>query len=188
MPTPPPLVRASDSVLVIVDIQDRLLAAIPVEPREQMLRNARILAESAARLSIPILVTEQYPSGLGRTVATVAEALPAAALRIEKTRFSCAGCEAFTAALAAAARSQIVLAGMEAHVCVLQSALELRAAGREVWVVEDACCSRKPENRRNAMERMRAAGVMATNTESVVFEWLRDARHEQFKAISSLLR
>jgi nicotinamidase-related amidase len=77
---------------------------------------------------------------------------------------------------------------MEAHVCVLQSALELRAAGREVFVVEDACCSRRRENHANAIKRMRSAGVVVTNTESVVFEWLRDARHEKFKAISALLR
>jgi nicotinamidase-related amidase len=90
--------------------------------------------------------------------------------------------------LEATGRRQVVLAGMEAHVCVLQSALDLRTAGREVFVVEDACCSRSPRNRENAMHRLRAAGVVVTNTESVVFEWLRDARHEQFKALSALLR
>lgn len=188
MTTPSLLARAADSVLVIVDIQDRLLAVMPVVAREQMLRNTRILAESAARLGIPVLVTEQYPSGLGPTAAPVAEVLPPAAPHIEKTCFSCAGCEAFSAALTAAARSQIVLAGMEAHVCVLQSALELRAAGRVVWVVEDACCSRNPANHRNAIDRMRTAGVVVASTESVVFEWLRDARHEHFKAISALVR
>jgi len=188
MTTPSVLARAADSVLVIVDIQDRLLAIMPDAAREQMLRNTRILAESAALLGIPVLVTEQYPKGLGHTAAAVAEALPPATPRIEKTCFSSAGCEAFAAALAAAARSQIILAGMEAHVCVLQSALELRAAGREVWMVEDACCSRNPANRRNASDRLRAAGVVVTNTESVVFEWLRDARHEHFKAISALVR
>jgi len=188
MPTPSLLARAADSVLVIDDIQERLLSVMPPAARDQMLRNVRILAESAALLGIPVLVTEQYPRGLGATAAPVLEALPPATPRIEKTCFSCAGSEGFTAALAAAARSQIVLAGMEAHVCVLQSALELRAAGREVWMVEDACCSRNPANHRNAADRLRAAGVVVANTESVVFEWLRDARHEYFKAISTMVR
>jgi nicotinamidase-related amidase len=182
------LARAADSVLVIVDIQERLLPTMPPAGREQMLRNVRILAESATRIGVPILVTEQYPKGLGPTTEPVLEALPPVAPRIDKTCFSCSGSEAFIAALAATARSQVVLAGMEGHVCVLQSALELRAAGREVWVVEDACCSRNPANLVNAVHRMRAAGVVVANTESVIFEWLRDARHEQFKAISALLR
>ncbi|MFY9726893.1 MAG: isochorismatase family protein, partial [Bryobacteraceae bacterium] len=188
MPTPSLLARAADSVLVIVDIQDRLLAVMPAGAREAMLHNTRILAQSAALLAIPVLVTEQYPNGLGHTAAPVAEALPAATPRVEKTCFSCAASAAFTAALAASGRSQIILAGMEAHVCVLQSALDLRAAGREVWVAEDACCSRNPANHRNAIGRMRAAGVVVANTESVVFEWLRDAGHEHFKAISALVR
>lgn len=188
MPTPSLLARAADSVLVIVDIQDRLLAVMPAGAREAMLHNTRILAQSAALLAIPVLVTEQYPNGLGHTAAPVAEALPAAAPHVEKTCFSCAASAAFTAALAASGRSQIILAGMEAHVCVLQSALDLRAAGREVWVAEDACCSRNPANHRNAIGRMRAAGVVVANTESVVFEWLRDAGHEHFKAISALVR
>jgi len=188
MPTPPLLARAADSVLVIVDIQQRLLPVMPAAGSEHMLRNVRILAESAARLAVPILVTEQYPSGLGPTVAPVLEAMPPAVPRIAKTCFSCSASPEFTAALAACFRSQIVLAGMEAHVCVLQSAMELRAAGREVWVAEDACCARNPANLRNAMDRMRSAGVVITNTESVVFEWLRDARHDHFKAISALVR
>jgi len=188
MTTPPLMARATESVLAIIDIQDRLLAVMPADARDEMLRNSRLLIQSAAVLDIPVLVTEQYPRGLGLTAASVAEVLPPGAPRIEKTRFSCAGLAAFGEALTGSARSQIVLAGMEAHVCVLQSALDLRAAGREIWVAEDACCSRNPDNRRNAMERMSAAGVVVASTESVIFEWLRDSRHEQFKAISGLLR
>jgi nicotinamidase-related amidase len=85
-------------------------------------------------------------------------------------------------------RPQVVLAGMETHVCILQTALELAAFGREVFVVEDAVCSRTEANRANAFERMRAAGVVLTNMESVLFEWLRDSTHEQFRTISKMIR
>ena len=182
------LMRAADSVLVIIDIQERLAAAMLPAARQAVVRNTGILMRAAASLGIPILATEQYPKGLGPTVAELSEALPSGAQRVEKTYFSCAGAEAFLTALEASGRSQLILAGMEAHVCVLQSALELRAAGREVIVVEDACCSRKRANHANAIGRLRAAGVVVTNTESVLFEWLRDSRHEHFKAISALVR
>jgi nicotinamidase-related amidase len=182
------LARSADSVLVVIDIQERLSAVMLPAARARMIRNTRILLEAAARLGVPALVTEQYPKGLGPTEAEVAGMLPPGTPRLEKTCFSSASSEPFTAALAAGGRSQVVIAGMESHVCVLQSALELRAGREEVFVVEDACCSRSQENHANAMRRLRAAGVVVTNTESVLFEWLRDARHEHFKAISALLR
>lgn len=182
------LARATDSVLVIVDLQERLAAAMVQAARTSVIRNVRILLDAATRLGIPVLVTEQYPKGLGPTAAEVVEILPGGTPRLEKTCFSCAGTESFSTALEASGRTQVILAGMEAHVCVLQSALELRAVRQGVFVVEDACCSRNQEHHANAMHRLRAAGVMVTNTESVVFEWLRDARHEHFKAISARLR
>jgi hypothetical protein len=144
-----------------------------------VLRNARILIDSAALLSVPVVVTEQYTKGLGPTVAALAAP---GSVRFEKTCFSSA------AAPLHPERPQVALAGMEAHVCVLQSALELRAAGRDVFVVEDACCSRAAANHANAMRRLAAAGVIVANTESLLFEWMRDARHEHFKAISAMLR
>lgn len=182
------LARAADSALVVIDIQERLAAAMVPASLEAVVRNTRILIRAAARLGVPVLATEQYPKGLGRTVAELFEVFPAGTQGLEKTCFTCAGAESFSTELGASGRSQLILAGMEAHVCVLQSALELQAAGREVFVVEDACCSRKQENHANAINRLRAAGIVVTNTESVLFEWLRDARHEHFKAISALLR
>jgi len=188
MPAEPTLARAADSVLVLVDVQQRLAAAMPPAARAAVIRNCRALLAAAARLSLPVLATEQYPKGLGPTEPDLLEALPPGAIRIEKTCFSCAGVSPFAQALDALARPQVILAGMEAHVCVLQSALELRAAGRDVFVVEDACSSRNPAHHANAMARMRAAGVIVTNAESVLFEWLRDAAHEHFKAVSALIR
>jgi len=182
------LTRAGDSVLVIIDVQERLAGAMDPAVRDCVIRNTGILLDAAGRLGVPVLVTEQYPKGLGPTVAKVSGMLPEGTAAFEKTCFSCAAAAPFSAALEEGGRSQVILAGMEAHVCVLQTALELRAAGREVFVVEDACCSRHARNHANAIERMRAAGVIVTNTESVVFEWLRDARNEHFKAISAQLR
>lgn len=172
-------VRAADSSLLVIDIQERLISAMPA--RESVIRATNILLEAAVRLGIPVTVTEQYPKGLGPTVAEIASRIPAGAARLEKTCFS-------GAAAVVTGRPQVVIAGMETHVCVLQTALELVAAGREVYVAADAVCSRAEANYRNALARMRDAGVIVTNTESVLFEWLRDAAHDRFRAISKLIR
>ena len=139
------------------------------------------MLEAAARLDIPVWLTEQYPKGLGSTVAELASKLPEGTRHIEKTSFSACAALPLT-------RPQVVLAGMESHVCVLQTALELAAAGREVFVVANAICSRTEINHTNALARMQAAGVVITNTESVVFEWLRDASNEHFRVLSKLIR
>ncbi len=163
----------------MIDIQERLAAVMP--DREPVLRAASILLEAAGRLEIPVLLTEQYPKGLGPTAPDIAAKLPQNATRVEKTTFSACGALPLE-------RPQVVIAGMEAHVCVLQTALELAAAGREVFVAADAVCSRAQSNYANALDRMKSAGVIVTNTESVVFEWLRDAANEHFRALSKLIR
>jgi nicotinamidase-related amidase len=173
------LARASDSALVVIDIQERLAAVMA--GRESVLRKAGILVEAAVRLGVPLIVTEQYPKGLGATAPELAAKLPPETARVEKTTFSACGALPLT-------RAQVVIAGMEAHVCVLQTALELAAAGREVFVVADATCSREDANYLNAIARMQAAGIVITNTESVVFEWLRDAGHRHFRDLSKLIR
>lgn len=174
-----------DSQLVVIDIQERLSAAMDEKVRAQVVRNTGILLEAAGRLEIPVTITEQYPKGLGTTVSELAGQLPEESSRLEKTCFS--GCAAgdFEASLS---HRQVVLTGMESHVCVLQTALELHALGRQVFVVEDALCSRRKASHKNALSRMRQAGVVVSNTESVIFEWLRDAQHEQFKALSRLIK
>jgi nicotinamidase-related amidase len=183
-----PVCRSEDSVLLIVDIQERLTAAMAPAAREIVFRNTGILSQTAERLGIPVMLSEQYPKGLGYTEAEVFQRLGQGAQRFEKTSFSCCGAGELMAALRQAGRHQVVLAGMEAHVCVLQTALGLHSDGFEIYVVEDATCSRSPANRQNALQRLRQAGVVVTNTESVVFEWLKDSRHEHFRAISALLR
>ncbi len=175
----PKLARATDSALVVIDIQERLASVMA--SRDSVTRATGILLEAAARLDIPVVVTEQYPKGLGCTVAELLRKAPGGFVRIEKTTFSACAALPLT-------RPQVVITGMETHVCVLQTAFELAAAGREVFVVEDAVCSRTEANYSNALARMRAAGIVVTNTESVIFEWLRDAAHEHFRTISKLIR
>lgn len=182
------LCRVEAAVLLLIDIQEKLAAAMGDEARERVVRGAGILAEAAVRLGVPRLLTEQYPRGLGPTEPRVLERLDTAVLRFEKTSFSCCGVESLNEALRATGRCQVIIAGMESHVCVLQTALDLVADGWQVVVAEDATCSRNRDHHRNAMSRMRQAGVVVANTESIVFEWMRDARHEQFKAISALVR
>ncbi|MCI0400560.1 MAG: isochorismatase family protein [Gammaproteobacteria bacterium] len=169
-------------------MQTRLSAAMPSKVLARVKRNVEILTQAAQLLSVPVIVTEQYPEGLGPVEPDIAKHLPNDALRFEKTRFSCCGAEGFTQSVADSKRRQAILTGMEAHVCVLQTAIDLHTSGLEVFVVADAVCSRKREDYENALLRMQQAGIMLVNTESVVFEWLRDARHEHFKTISALIR
>lgn len=174
------------SQLVIIDVQEKLAAAMQAEPLAQLVRNCGILLQAAALLEIPRLYTEQYPKGLGPTVEALAPWLDASA-RIEKTAFSCAEVPAFRSQLTSD-KPQLILAGMEAHICVLQTAIGLQQLGHQVIVAEDAVLSRNPEHKRNALLRLHQAGIMVSNTESIVFEWLGRAEGDAFKAISRLIR
>lgn len=174
------------SQVALIDVQEKLCAAMPQQALQALLKNCDILIQAAQLLDIPTIYTEQYPKGLGGTLPELAQRLEPA-MRVEKTCFSC--CEESTFVdLLDDTRSQIVLAGMEAHICILQTALQLQDMGRQVFVVEDAVLSRNSANHANAMARLRQAGVIVSNTESVVFEWLKVAQGDTFKQISRLLR
>ncbi|MGH8598396.1 MAG: isochorismatase family protein, partial [Gammaproteobacteria bacterium] len=174
--------RADAAVLAVVDIQQRLGDAMPNKVLNRVLQNTRLLVRTAGLLSVPIIRTEQYPEGLGGTHPTVAAALPSNVFSIQKTSFSCLGSSAFNDVLQTTPqRRQIVLVGMEAHICILQSALDLATAGHTVFVVEDAICSRRLENYQNALDRLRDHKVSVVSAESVVFEWLADSKHPHFK-------
>jgi len=184
---PSPLCQPTDSRLVLIDIQSRLAEAMQPELRAHAIPNSAILAKAAWELGIPVTVTRQYPKGLGELVPELASALSEDQPMIDKTSFSCCGTDPFLAALEGE-RRQVVIAGMETHVCVLQTAHDLLERGYQVFVVEDAVCSRRELNHHNALARLRQAGAIVSNTESVLFEWLRDARHEQFKTLSQLIK
>jgi nicotinamidase-related amidase len=182
------LLDVNDSLLLVVDMQSRLLAAMKPLLAKTALENSVKLLTAADLLKVPVLLTEQYPKGLGDTTEAINAALPSFTQRFEKTAFSCCGNEAFNQALLASGCKQIIIIGQEAHVCVLQTAIELMAQGFQVYVVEDAVLSRHEQHKANALQRLQALGIAVTNHESVLFEWLRDAKHAQFKVISALVR
>ena len=173
--------------LLLIDIQQRLVAAMPEAIAMQVSRNSAILARAARLLDVPLHVTRQYPKGLGELLTEVREAIGNSEC-CDKTSFSCCGEAGFTGALKQHDRPQVIIAGMETHVCVLQTAFELQEQGYAVFVVEDAVCSRRKLNHENALRRLAQVGVTITNTESVVLEWLRDAKHPHFKTISGLIK
>jgi nicotinamidase-related amidase len=180
------LAKISQSQLVIVDMQVKLASAMPADALKIVTKNCEILAQAAALLNIPTVLTEQYPQGLGATLPEIKQHFPHIK-PIAKTAFSACGEPKFNQQLQRE-NSHIILAGMEAHICVLQTALDLIQAAKTVFVVEDAILSRTPANKANAIARLQQAGAVITNTESVIFEWLGNANHEAFKTLSKLIR
>ena len=178
---------AEQSILVVIDVQDRLTKAMDQQVFAQLTSNTGILLESAAELGIPVVITEQYVKGLGETVPELLTKA-AAAPRFEKMSFSCCGSQEFVKQLRATGRRQIVITGMESHVCVLQTALELLDAGYAVHLVQDAVMSRSKQNWDVARGIVQQAGGVLTCTESVLFQWLKAAGTESFKKLSKLVR
>ena len=174
-----------DAVLLVVDIQERL--AVAMGERERVVANAGHLIAAARLLGVPVVVTEQYPKGLGPTVPELRAALDPAA-PIEKITFDCCDEPAFGPALEQTGRSTVIVCGMEAHICVLQTVLGLLATGMAVHVAADAVCSRNPENARTALELLRDAGAVITCTETVLFQLLGRAGTPEFKAIQARIR
>lgn len=177
--------RTGLSQLIIIDMQTRLLSAMPQESMQAVVKNCGILAQAAAMLEVPMLLTEQYPQGLGNTTPELLAFLPNIK-PVEKLSFSCMAESKFSRQLTRD-HSQVIIAGMEAHICVLQTALDLQNS-KQVFLAEDAIISRNPANKANAIARMRDAGCIISNTESIVFEWLGKADGEAFKVISKLIR
>ena len=182
------LCRSHDSVLVAIDIQGRLASAMPADDLGCFMQSASVLLRAAVHLDVPILSTEQYPQGLGETLPEIRQHYPESASCMTKTGFSCCAADGFTDSLQRLHRRQVILAGMETHVCVLQTALDLQQRGFEVFVPEDSVCARSRQRTANALARLRQAGIVVTHSESVLFEWLRDAQHPQFKAVSKLVK
>jgi len=180
-------IASTDAVWMLIDVQTRLCEAMQPEAMAAVVKNIQRLIQGAQYLNIPLWVTEQYPEKLGETLPTLQSLLPDYAPRYAKLAFS-AWQEPALQASSVSVAPQVVLFGLETHICVLQTALDALAAGKQVFVVEDAVISRTEANRKNAIERLRAAGCIITNTESMLFEPMQGATHAQFKAISALIR
>jgi len=176
------LLTAEGAVLLLIDLQERLMPAI--YDGDAVVSRAVRLAEAARLLDVPVRATEQYPAGLGKTVPALA-AYPQSTMT--KTTFSAAADAGFSALLPAGT-TEVVVAGCEAHVCVLQTVLGLLGLGHRVLLAADAVGSRDPADRAAAIDRARQHGAEIVTSEMALFEWLRDARHPKFREVQNLLK
>lgn len=179
---------SNNSALLVIDVQERLAAAMPGDVGARVIRNISILLRSAQEFNLPVLTSEQYPHGLGCTLPEIKSLLPVVSEPVEKVDFSCYAVPAFQSLLAKIGDRGMILCGVETHVCVLQTALDLLQSGRRVYVAADACASRTKQNWRFGLDLMRQAGAVITSTEILVFGLLRAAGTDQFKRISQLIK
>lgn len=180
----PPRLSALNSVVLVVDVQERLLAVMP--DARGLVRDIGFLLDVANLLKVPALATEQYPQGLGHTSPELARRLPNELPA--KVAFSCCGAPGLVSELRQLGRPNVVVCGMETHVCVLQTVLDLLAEGLTVFVTADAVQSRFPVDQKYALKRMDRAGAILTTAEATAFEWLGGSDHPQFKLVSKLVQ
>jgi nicotinamidase-related amidase len=176
----------AQAILVVVDVQQKLIPAMPAKIYRQTLQGIDFLVKSARLLEVPVVTTEQYPRGLGGTVPELAEACRDGA--VAKMTFGCCGEPSFLARLKELGRSQVIVTGMEAHVCVWQTVLGLLGAGYHVHLVRDAIVARGKIDYLNALESARQAGAVVTTAETAVFQLLHSAEAPEFKAVSALVK
>ncbi len=179
------MLKKEETILLVVDVQGKL-AQLMYE-KEKLFRNLENLIQGIKVLNLPVIWTEQYPKGLGPTIPQVSSLLSGLE-PIEKISFSCCGESRFMTKLNALNRTQILICGIETHVCIHQTTLDLIKLGYEVQVVTDAVSSRTKENKGIGLNKMEAAGAGLTSVEMLLFELLRKAGTEEFKAISTLLK
>ena len=181
------LCDVKNSCLMIVDVQEKLSTVMPEKVINRLKTNTDVLLTAANQLKIPVIATMQYPKGLGGIENFVKDKLNETSKCFEKTSFSSLEAEGLEDHLKELDKKQIILMGLESHICVLQTAIEFTEKGYDVFVVSDAIASRKLTSYETALIRLEQAGVWLLNTESVLFEWLRDASHPDFKALSKLI-
>jgi nicotinamidase-related amidase len=181
------LLNPEECMLLVVDIQDRLYAAMEPAFKETMVKNANILIETAKAFEIPVIVSEQYPKGLGKTIGALNESLKGAR-KIEKLFFSCYREEPIKECVKKEKRGTVIVSGIETHVCVLQTVLDLLADGYRVVLASDAVCSRREFDRTASVEAMRDAGALIYPTESIAFMLIEKAGTPIFKKLSGLFK
>ncbi len=180
------MLRAEDSLLLIIDIQEKLVRAC--KDSETILKKTSIIGEAAKILSIPVMVTEQYPQGLGATVEVLKEALGNNAHYIEKTNFSALKEDGFLEKLNSLGKKQIIIGGIETHICVYQTCAALLNEGYEVYVAKDVTSSRNEYEYNTGLELMKSDGAKLTCVETVLFEWLGGSKHPNFKEVQKLIK
>jgi nicotinamidase-related amidase len=176
----------TQAVLVVCDLQEAFRPAI--DQFERIVQRSAIVAEAAKLLGLPVLVTEQVPAKLGATVEEIRRALPPDANPIAKTAFSCCGADGFCEQLAQLRRRQVLLCGIESHVCMNQTAHDLLAGGYQVHLLSDCTSSRTGADRELGIARMLGSGAIPSSSEMAIFELVRDAKHEHFRAIQKLVK
>ena len=181
----PAALNTENTVLLLIDFQGRLFPVM--HEKEKLLENVVKLVQGAKTLEIPMILTEQYPKGLGPTIPEIKELIPDIKA-VEKVCFSCCDEEGFNKALESLKRKQVLIAGIEAHICVYQTAMALARADYQAQVVGDCVASRDPENKLVALFKMGAAGISPTTTEMALFELLKVAKGDKFKQISSIVK
>ena len=176
---------AENSLVLIIDIQDRLVAALD---KDIIVTKAVKVASAAKLLSIPVLLTEQYPKGLGHTVPQLQEVLPENSEVLEKTFFNALLEEGMLDKIKSYGKKQIVIFGIETHICVHQTASALVEAGFDVYVIKDACASRSKYEFKQGIDAMQANGVKVSCVEIALFEWLKGAKNPKFKEVQALIK
>jgi len=182
------LPKPDNCALLVIDIQERLAPAMPAGRLPDILRNTRILIKTACEFQLPVIVSEQYPKGLGSTLPEIRAALPPEVIPIEKLAFSCCKEAEFEPVFNQLSTHDIILCGMETHVCVLQTALDLLQRGHRVYVAADAVCSRTELNEQLGLNLMSQAGAVIGSTEIFAFGLLGAAGSDRFKRISRLVK
>jgi nicotinamidase-related amidase len=177
---------AGAAALVVVDMQEAFRDAI--KDFAEVAARVALVAHAARLLNVPVVVTEQYPKGLGRTAPEIRAVLPEDFEPIEKTAFSSCGAQKFVEQLERAGARQVILCGIEAHVCVNQTTHDLLARGYRVHLLTDCISARAAHNKQVGLQKMRQSGALPSSTEMALFELMRDARHEQFKAVQKLVK
>jgi nicotinamidase-related amidase len=177
---------ATQTALVIIDMQEAFRSSIP-DFAENAVRIA-LMAHAAQLLNVPVLITEQYPKGLGRTASEIRSVLPDALEPIEKTAFSSCGAQTFVNELERVGARQVLVCGIEAHVCVNQTTHDLLARGYQVHLLTECITARAAHNRETGLAKMQQSGALPSSIEMALFELMRDAAHEQFKAVQKLIK
>ncbi|MBE0574854.1 MAG: isochorismatase family protein [Desulfuromonadales bacterium] len=178
--------EAEKAVLVVIDVQARLVPSMPQDVYLRLRDTIGMLVNGVGLLGVPVVATEQYPQGIGHTVPELADACKGTL--IEKVSFGCCGEPDFLAALKKLGRSQVIITGMEAHVCVYQKVLGLLEEGYNVHLVRDAICSRNKIDYLTAVAGADKAGAVVTSAETVLFQMMQKSTHEQFRAVSKLVK
>lgn len=177
--------NADNSLVLIIDIQERLVGALD---KDIVVSKAVKMASAAKVLGIPVMITEQYPKGLGNTVPMLKEVLPADTLVVEKTSFNALLEDGMAEKIASYGKKQIVIFGIETHICVHQTAAALIEAGYDVYVIKDACASRNKYEFKQGIDIMQQNGAKISCVEIALFEWLKGAKNPKFKEIQALIK